>query len=109
MRNSNSVKVSMVYSVWVDRCISNEVEFLNNICGVQTLFSCCGHGDGGYIVVHPDHIDDMKSLGYESDGKLYATRFDHEDVEFLTGHLWLLRFLPKSECKCVMNWIFRWF
>lgn len=93
------VSITLTNTIEVDACIAKEIEFLNNMAGIQTIYSCCGHGSGGYIIAHPDCVEDMKKLKYKSDGKLYATRFD-EDDRYLIGHLWLLKFIPKSKCKC---------
>lgn len=51
--------------IYVDKCISNEIQYLWRK-GIVTMASCCGHNIiDGCICVHDDCIEQMKDLGYE--------------------------------------------
>ena len=48
------VKVSGVMGwkyIRVDACLRNLIEFLNNVCGVETLACCCGHGEYNMSII----------------------------------------------------------
>lgn len=51
--------------ICVDRCLKDEIQHLWNL-GIVTTGCCCGHNKlDGYIGVLPEHIERMKSLGYQ--------------------------------------------
>jgi len=60
--------------IQIDRCIAPEVIELWNV-GIETIESCCGHGQGGYIAVDNKHVPKMITIGYE-----YDTRTDAPGV-----------------------------
>ena len=52
--------------VAIDKCLLPEILKIWEM-GIKTTGCCCGHGREGmsFIGVRPEHIDRMKSLGYE--------------------------------------------
>lgn len=49
----------------VDKCIADEILWLNNI-GIKTIASCCGHNKiKGSIAVEEKYVLRMKELGYK--------------------------------------------
>lgn len=48
-----------------DKCLVEEINFLNKK-GVTTIGCCCGHGKAqGYIQVYPKYCDLIESFGYK--------------------------------------------
>jgi hypothetical protein len=107
----NSQEITI--KVKVDECIADEIEHLNNVNKIQTLFSCCGHGrkdDSAYIYVEECDIRKMLRLGYRLDSGGYTIWqcFHSNDAEkenakknlptiYITP---FASFAPKSVCKC---------
>ena len=84
-RKSIEVPVEVVGTIWVDACIADEIDELNNKHGIKTIFSCCGHGrkdsqgrkSYGYVhVVRTQrNLRMMKELGYvRKDGPHYKPK-----------------------------------
>lgn len=52
--------------IQVDKCLEEEIKFLNDVCNIKTIQSCCGHNQvEGWIAVSQDDIERMIDLGYE--------------------------------------------
>lgn len=58
--------ITLIHNISVDDCIADEIEKLNNVHGIFTLSSCCGHGNTGYIIVAGSDMKVMIDLGYNS-------------------------------------------
>ena len=87
------VEIEVRHKIEVDGCIAKEVEELNNLYGVTTLWSCCGHGDvkrAAIVVIKEDVDTVVHELGYE---QIMAD----PDVDITTMDLWVR---PKSKCGC---------
>ena len=84
MRTRN---IQIHHQITVDECIAEEISELNNLHGIVTMYSCCGHGykNGAFITVRLDCISKMLAMGYE----LAGHRRPNQDT-----------FRPKSGCQC---------
>ena len=89
--------IILVHKIAVDDCIADEIEKLNNIHGIFTLSSCCGHGGTPYIIVTGSDMRVMMDLGYNS----MALKYLDNDTEIEGDRIVMMAFRPKSECKCV--------
>ncbi len=89
--------ITLVHNISVDDCIADEIEKLNNVHGIFTLSSCCGHGNVGYIIVAGSDMERMISLGYNT----MALKYLDNDAEIEGDRIVMMAFKPKSECKCV--------
>ena len=89
--------ITLVHKISVDDCIADEIEKLNNVHGIFTLSSCCGHGGGPYIIVAGSDMRTMMDLGYNS----IALKYLDNDAEIEGDRIVMMAFRPKSECKCV--------
>lgn len=48
----------------IDNCLLDEIKKLWNM-KIKTLECCCGHNiTSSYIAVYPEHINQMKAMGY---------------------------------------------
>jgi hypothetical protein len=88
--------ITILHRVSMDKCIAEEVEELNNVHNILTLFSCCGHGDIGYIVVHEHYEKAMEKLGYKKSGRFSTSTSAGEDDHMNKYPA----YEPKSECHC---------
>jgi len=89
--------ITLVHKISVDDCIADEIEKLNNIHGIFTLSSCCGHGNAGYIIVAGSDMHVMVELGYNN----IALKYLDNDTEIEGDRIVMMAFKPKSKCKCV--------
>lgn len=90
--------ITIIHNISVDSCIADEIKRLNNVNGLFTLSSCCGHGDAGYIIVCGSEIKEMLNLGYE------VTTIKYLDNDILTeDRVVMCAFKPKSKCNCSNN------
>lgn len=89
--------ITLVHKISVDDCIADEIEKLNNMHGIFTLSSCCGHGKAGYIIVAGSDMHVMIDLGYNN----MVLKYLDNDVEIEGDRIVIMAFKPKSECKCV--------
>ena len=69
--NSTVLKTFWKYSTGkyklcnIDNCLLDEIKKLWKM-KIKTLECCCGHNiTEGYIAVYPEHIEQMKEMGYE--------------------------------------------
>lgn len=78
--------VELIHKTEIDDCIAKEIENLNNIHNIKTIYSCCGHqNNNAFILVYGEKdIRKMLELGYIK--KSIFTYY--------------IAFQPKSECKC---------
>jgi hypothetical protein len=88
--------ITLVHNIRVDDCIADEIEELNNVYGIFTLSSCCGHGSTGYIIVAVSDMEEMMSLGYNN----IALNYLDNDIEIEGDRIVMMAFKPKSECNC---------
>lgn len=73
----------------VDDCLADEIRDLNNVHGVCTISSCCGHTikeNASITIFNELDRDKMIKLGYE--------RLRPLGIEYY------MSFKPKSKCKC---------
>ena len=89
--------ITLVHKISVDDCIADEIEKLNNLHGIFTLSSCCGHGHAGYIIVAGSDMHMMIDLGYNT----IALKYLENDAEVEGDRIVMMAFKPKSECKCI--------
>lgn len=93
-------KIIINKEIEVDDCIADEI---NNLIeeGIDTKASCCGHREGGYILVRNSNksLKRMIDLGYEINEDFYITLMI-ADKENLFSRPVMASFLPKSVCKC---------
>ena len=89
--------IALVHEISVDDYIADEVEKLNNVHGIFTLSSCCGHRGAGYIIVAGSDMQVMIDLGYNT----IASKYLDNDTEIEGDRIVMMAFKPKSECKCV--------
>ena len=88
--------VTLIHKVSIDICIADEIEKLNNVYDIFTLSSCCGHQEGGYIIVSGSDIQEMVDLGYNN----MALKYLDNDVEIEGDKIVMCAFRPKSKCRC---------
>lgn len=89
--------ITLVHKISVDDCIADEIEKLNNVHGIFTLSSCCGHGNTGYIIVAGSDMKVMTDLGYNT----IALKYLDNDAEIEGDRIVMMAFKPKSECKYI--------
>ena len=96
------IKTKVCHESYIDKCIADEIKELANKHNILTLYSCCGHGEPGFIVVHPDDISKMKEIGYELNGE-FATPGVNEGqkpASLLDIKYKFPSFRTKSVCVC---------
>ena len=88
---TRDARVNIIREIPTDICIAKEIEYLNNIHNINTISSCCGHGNSGHIVVHisdaycmRDQLGYIPQINFEKDENMKTVSFD-----------------PKSACTCV--------
>lgn len=99
MTTKREKEITIVHEISVDSCIADEIEELNNVGGIFTLSSCCGHGETGYIIVAGSDIHEMSKLGYQT----IALKYLDNEVELEKDRIVLCGFRPKSKCICREN------
>lgn len=99
MRETKEIEIK--HKIIVDACIADEIEQLNNVHGIVTEYSCCGHGSRGFIIVKNGSVDKMRDLEYESVGRKYELRYvDFPSGKKRDGMSIREEFKPKSICRC---------
>ena len=74
----------------IDYEIRNLVKYINNVDGIETYGSCCGHGEGrAWIILLADSIEDINKFMYTyfycNDGweiSLYMTDVDIDNKDW---------------------------
>jgi len=62
--HSDTTEIEIVQKIKVDRCIAEEIKWLN-AQGVRTEGCCCGHGNGvPEAMIKPSSVSKAKELGY---------------------------------------------
>ncbi len=86
-------KITISHTFDADKCLTKEIQELNNKYNILTLYSCCGHekGNHGFIIVHEFCEDDMVKLGYEKNGHFATLANGHANS--------YSSFRAKSVCK----------
>jgi len=92
----------------IDKCLKNEIGFLNNVEFIRTIGCCCGHGkhEDAYISVFDDE-DTIKMIEQRYNIKqvrigLKTNAYDsmhgklHNDKSLIIN----IYFQPKSKCIC---------
>lgn len=65
IRRANPFVEDGWHEVYVDSCIANEIQELNNK-GIITLNSCCGHGKSmPKCLIAKESVEKCKELGYK--------------------------------------------
>lgn len=93
-------EISITHTITVDSCIADEIEKLNNINKIYTEYSCCGHGDSGFIIVRSEDADKMCELGYEPIGGQHKIVYGATDTTAAYVRI-QCNFKPKSVCGCI--------
>lgn len=88
--------ITIYHNIAVDTCMADEIERLNNMNGIFTLSSCCGHGKNGYIIVAGSDIKRMIDLGYN----MVTLKYLDNDTEVEGDRIVMCAFRPKSKCIC---------
>ena len=73
IRRANPFVKDGWHKVYVDSCIAEEIQMLNDN-GVITLNSCCGHGKGNQIVCSRRKCFKVFRISYE------PKRYKHTDI-----------------------------
>lgn len=56
--------ISLGYEIWVDACIADYVQRMNDL-GIVTVGCCCGHGKSiGEVLIVPESADLMTMHNY---------------------------------------------
>lgn len=82
-----AVKLDKRREFMVDACIAEEICFLN-VEGVETVGSCCGHGQAGKVIHHENGYGEWKEYGQppialiKNQGKARAIQLGYRPYPF---------------------------
>lgn len=100
MGQRKQVEIRITQTIQVDPCIADEIAELNNTHNIDTMFSCCGHGGQGYIIVRDLDIQKMLDIGYKRIWRRYLnTNYYVTDNRKVKSHEYV-QWVFKSKSKC---------